>query len=119
MCLTNELSALFKNSYTKVYVKPNTALTGQEILMPPNVAGWQGDLNWITSNFMILRWEGLRNSLDGSYGFRTLPYKTFVQQLMQDNNADMEVTCRAIMNYFVAKPILEERDYIGGLAIFK
>ena len=119
LCLTNELSALFRNSYTKVFVRPHTLNTGQAILMPPNVAGWQGNLSWITSNFMILRWEGLIESLDGSYGFRTAPFRTFVQQLMQENNVDVEVTCRAIMNFFVSRPVLEERDYTEGLAVFK
>lgn len=104
---------------SKTDARTNASTIGQQALDPIDVAGWQGDVNWINSNTLIKRWDINTNFINKAYNEDSARFKTFVIDLMGGNSSDVELVARTIMDYFLARPLLDELEYQEGLKSFK
>jgi len=94
-------------------------LLGQKLFDPPNVAGWQGDEDWISNTTLIGRWELLKFYvtilLDSVHANQ---FVTLARDLSYDS-ADPEYITRSIIDFLNPKPLFTESDYTIATDIFK
>lgn len=94
-------------------------LLGQKLFDPPNVAGWQGDEDWISNATLIGRWELLKFYL--SRLLDSIHVNLFVplaRELSNDSRDPAYIT-RVVIDYLNPKPLFTESDYNIATDIFK
>ncbi len=95
---------------------------GQSILNPIDVAGWQGDTDWIASNTLVLRWDTLNVFLrQAQVGDDTAFQRLAVFIMDGDETAnDPSVISKTIIDYYLPNELpANATEYTEGLAIFK
>ncbi len=114
-----ETASRYKNAGSiTTHFASNAGSTGQNILNPPDVSGWQGDLNWITSNYLVIRWEYMKKHLKNTSDYSFNPYVNFVKALFPVNTTDARMVSRGIIDYFIAQPLSDESEYDEGFNYF-
>jgi len=84
---------------------------GQRLLFPPNVAGWPGGQNWLTSGTMIAR----QNFLTRLLGTQTLADSSWLHGLPLQSASASRVLAQTILQGDVAPASLFELEsYLGG-----
>jgi uncharacterized protein (DUF1800 family) len=84
---------------------------GQRLFFPPNVAGWPGGQNWLTSGTMIAR----QNFLTRLLGSQTLADSSWLHGLPLRSAGAARVLVDAILQGDVAPAsLLELEGYLGG-----
>jgi uncharacterized protein (DUF1800 family) len=91
---------------------------GQEYYNPIDVAGWQGNQEWINGSTLTGRWQG------GEYimGFAWNMDEELFRNIALDSSAsvdDVDQIARDIVNRFVSKPLFMESDYELAVQVFK
>ncbi len=108
----------------------NARNTGQELFQPVDVAGWQGDYDWINTSSLTIRWESLGNILWQSQnekrGGDSEVYRTFAKELKpfitvseSDGNAYADDLARNIIHIFIPQGLTTATDYDTLITIFK
>lgn len=91
---------------------------GQQLLNPPNVAGWEEDQNWLNSSLMALRWS----TIEGYYG---ILYRSEKEQLADFGRQvtthfdEVDLVCRDIVNHIMPWGLPFPEDYEAAVAAFK
>ena len=95
----------------------NTALK-QEVFNPIDVAGWQGDKDWINSGTLTGRWQLMDNLI--RYTLENSPEKLRLFAIQSsDNSSDPEIVTRSIIHRFVPKALHDTNDYNIATQVFK
>lgn len=93
-------------------------MLGQNLFQPIDVAGWQGNHDWINSSTLTGRWLSLEN-LSWNFWLETgYQYRDFAQALT-NSSTDPVVITKTIVDYFLSRPLYTEADYEIAEAIFK
>jgi uncharacterized protein (DUF1800 family) len=84
---------------------------GQELFNPPNVAGWPGGQNWLTSGTMIARQNFLTQLLDS----QTLTQSSWLEKLPVQTRTASQTLVATILQGDAAPAALYELDgYLSG-----
>lgn len=95
------------------------SILGQNLYQPPDVAGWQGDEDWISTATMTGRWQTMEAYLwiiysnDQEEAFRNLAKD------LSNNSNDPAFITRVIVDFFNAKELFTPEDYDAATDIFK
>ncbi|WP_299220934.1 DUF1800 domain-containing protein [uncultured Aquimarina sp.] len=92
---------------------------GQELLSPVDVAGWQGDKDWISSGTITIRWDRIRLFLFKAWDHNREQFRMIAKSIVNGNSNDVELVSRSIMDNFLSKELLSATEYSQGLEIFK
>jgi uncharacterized protein (DUF1800 family) len=104
----------FKRIY-RIYA----ANLGQELFNPIDVAGWQGDENWIDSNTVVLRWDYLDFLIDKMKQNSTDQFRSLAFTMLGGNTNDHILVTKTIVNSFLARPLINDSDYDEAIEVFK
>ncbi len=99
-----------------------SAMIGQELFDPIDVAGWQRDRQWINTNYMIGRWLSMETFVQLFYQADTEQFRTLGIQAAGPTGAtesDPDIVARAIIDKFLPKGLLTEADYAVAIAAFR
>ncbi|TYP76184.1 DUF1800 domain-containing protein [Aquimarina intermedia] len=101
---------------------------GQDVLNPYDVAGWQGDEDWISPDLLIGRWESIRYVSNRAWNHDQnqfsdfligLPIGALADGTLTASTDDVELVVRTITNYFFSRGITDPVIFIEALGIFK
>ena len=95
---------------------------GQSLFNPIDVAGWQGDTDWIASNTLISRWDTLSGYLRQAQVGDESAFQTLAISLMGGDQTanDVELISKTIIDHYLPVELLTTAvEYKEGLAIFK
>ena len=95
---------------------------GQSLFNPIDVAGWQGDTDWIASNTLISRWDTLGTYLRQAQLGDEIAFQRLAISLMggDETSNDPSLISRTIINYYLPNELLADAvEYKEGLEIFK
>ncbi len=105
-------------------VLASTALIGQEIFNPPDVAGWQQNLDWTTTSLLPARYstcQQIINWIVFTYG-QEVHLRALAQQIagdVGDHGDDAAVITQSIVDYFLPRPLHEAAAYETATNVFK
>ncbi len=91
---------------------------GQRIFNPVDVAGWQGNRNWINTNTFITRWRGLISITNLAYTVQPEVLRTFAMSITNDSNDPYFIT-RTIVDYFIDRGLPLDEEYERAAMRFK
>ena len=91
---------------------------GQYMFNPVDVAGWQGNRNWISTNVLTLRWNFLTYIIYSKFENEPDLLRDFAIELTQDSN-DPRIIATAILNYFLPKGVQFENDIDNAVVYLK
>ena len=100
----------------------SSALLGQEIFDPVDVAGWQRDRTWINTNFIIGRWLTMEVVLENFYQNNPEQFRTLAMDAVgpgDSNTSNPETVVRALVNKFTPKGLLTEQEFENAMSVFK
>lgn len=93
-------------------------LAGQELFNPVDVAGWQGDKDWINSSTLSGRWLALENFIWYTWNNHREELRDFALDTT-DHSIDPEFITRSIIDRFVPQGLNTESDYVVATDVFK
>jgi hypothetical protein len=93
-------------------------VAGQELFNPVDVAGWQGDKDWINSSTLGGRWLGLENFIWYTWNNYREELRDFALQTSDYSN-DPAFIAKSIIDRFVPKELHTAADYEIATEIFK
>ena len=97
-------------------------LIGQELWDPIDVAGWQRDRQWINTNFIIGRWLTNETFLEQFFQADQEQFRALGIAIAGANGAtisDPNIVARAIIDKFLPKGLLTQRDYDRAIIVFR
>lgn len=92
---------------------------GQLIFDPIDVAGWQGNHDWINSSTLIGRWQLFEWYLWTIWDTNPELFRTFVISLAGNSETDPAVVTQKIVDYFISKGLQNTTDYVVATDVFK
>lgn len=99
-----------------------SALIGQQLFEPVDVAGWQRDRSWINTNYIIGRWLTVEVFVDAFYQADQEQFRALAMDLVgtaNSNTSNPEIVVRAIVDKFTPKGLLTEQDFENAMDAFK
>ncbi|WP_430906456.1 DUF1800 domain-containing protein [Maribacter sp. 2-571] len=90
----------------------------QEVLIPPNVAGWQRDKDWISSPTLIARWTYVDRIIRDQFKANEEQFRSLALSITGPSN-DVVYVSNTIVNKFLPEKLLTEQDYEIALDVFK
>lgn len=99
-----------------------SALIGQQVFEPVDVAGWQRDRQWINTNYIIGRWLTMEVFIDLMFQADQEHFRTIAMDLVgpaDSNTSNPEIVVRALVNKFTPKGLLTEQDFENAMDAFK
>lgn len=108
----------------------NARTMGQELFQPVDVAGWQGDYDWMNTSSLTIRWDSLGSFLwelqNVKRGGIPEEYRRFAIEIassitidINDGNAYADQLARDIIHIFIPQGLTTAIDYEGFISIFK
>lgn len=94
------------------------SVAGQEIFKPVDVAGWQGDHDWINSSTLTGRWQIIQYLIWHTWNDFNEEFRTFAIDSSNNSN-DPYVITKSIIDRFVPKELHTVTDYDVATDIFK
>lgn len=92
-------------------VLPALKQMGQELFYPPNVAGWPGGANWLTSDTMIARQNFLKRLLNS----QTIAASSWLRDLpMQPKNSSRALVAAILQGDASPASLVQLEGYLGG-----
>ncbi|TPN83907.1 DUF1800 domain-containing protein [Aquimarina algicola] len=115
-----ELDFKFASSFNvNSIVRGGSINLGQDVMNPIDVAGWQGDTDWIDSSSLTTRWDLISRYLSAAWVHNQEQFRTIAKEIIEGNSNDVELVSRSIMDYFFSRELVSETDYSQALVIFK
>lgn len=93
-------------------------LMGQSMFDPVDVAGWQGDRDWINSSTLGGRWEILQWFIWHTWDSYNEELRTFAIESSNNSN-DPYIITKAIIDRFVPLELFSVEDYQAATDVFK
>jgi len=94
------------------------ALNGQDIFSPIDVAGWQGDRDWINSSTLTGRWQITQWLIWSTWNNFREELRTFAIE-SSDNSNDPYIVSKSIIDRFMPLELFTPEDYEAATDIFK
>ncbi len=91
---------------------------GQYYFNPVDVAGWQGDKDWISSSTLTGRWEIMSYVGWWAWNQDQEQFRTLAVDL-SDNSNDPYVVTKAIIDRFVSNELFSPEEYEAATDVFK
>ncbi len=94
----------------------------QAIFNPTDVSGWPGNRNWVSSQSLPYRWEGITNIMGYYFSIQNdtiEQIREFAINLTSASETDPAHIVREIIDFILPKGLQHEADYAEALAIFK
>ncbi|MBF4985552.1 DUF1800 domain-containing protein [Nonlabens mediterrranea] len=95
-----------------------SANLGQEYYNPVDVAGWQGDRDWINSSTITGRWQGLEYIMWTTWNLDQELFRNLVISIASSNN-DPAIIAQEMVDRFVPKTLHTTADYALATQVFK
>ncbi|GGI56448.1 DUF1800 domain-containing protein [Winogradskyella haliclonae] len=95
-----------------------TSTLGQTMFEPIDVAGWQGDKDWINSSTLTGRWRILEWVVWHTWENYTEELRTFAK-ISSDNSNDPYIIAKSIIDRFMPLNLHTTEDYQTATDIFK
>jgi uncharacterized protein (DUF1800 family) len=92
---------------------------GQELYNPIDVAGWQGDRDWINSSTITGRWEGLEYVMWTTYNNDPEFFRNIALDMFPATATDPAAIARAVVDRFVPKELFTPADYDLATTVLK
>ncbi|WP_299120871.1 DUF1800 domain-containing protein [uncultured Winogradskyella sp.] len=93
-------------------------LMGQSMFEPVDVAGWQGDRDWINSSTLTGRWEILQWAVWQTWDYYNEELRTFAIESSGNSN-DPYVVAKSVIDRFVPKELFSVEEYQIATDVFK
>ncbi len=93
-------------------------VAGQRLFNPVDVAGWQGNHDWINSSTLVGRWEAMQYLIWEMWNTNPEALRTFAMETSNNSN-DPYVVSKSIIDSFVPKELHTITDYDIATDIFK
>ena len=100
----------------------SSALVGQSLFDPVDVAGWQRDRQWINTNFIIGRWLTIEVMIEGFYQNNPEQFRTLAMDAVgtgDSNTSNPETVVRALVDKILPKGLLTDQDFENAMSVFK
>ncbi len=107
------------NFQFNIKIQGGCAELGQKLFKPIDVAGWQGNKDWIDSSTLTLRWNRINWYLSRSWNYNQEQFRTIAKYIAGQNANDVNKVSRSIVNYFMSRPLKSPLEYQQALEIFK
>lgn len=91
---------------------------GQQMFEPVDVAGWQGDRDWINSSTLTGRWEILQWTIWNVWNNDNEQLRTFAIESSNNSN-DPYVVTKSIIDRFMPLELYSIQDYQAATDVFK
>lgn len=93
-------------------------LMGQSMFEPVDVAGWQGDRDWINSSTLTGRWEILQWAVWQTWDNYNEELRTFAVE-SSNNSIDPYIVAKSVIDRFVPKELFSIEEYQVATDVFK
>ena len=114
----NESRFLFNDDLMEAFIY-YAAILGQIMFNPPDVAGWQGDQDWIGTSTITGRWALFRAYLNFLFDSgQEERFRTLAIDLSNDSNDPAYIT-QVIVDHFHARELFTSTDYDVATEVFK
>jgi len=114
----NESAFLFNDDLMEAFIY-YAAVLGQIMFNPPDVAGWQGDQDWIGTSTITARWALFRAYLNLLFDSgQEERFRTLAIDLSNDSNDPAYIT-RVLVDHFNARELFTSTDYDVATEVFK
>ena len=114
----NESGFLFNNDLMEAFIY-YAAVLGQIMFNPPDVAGWQGDQDWIGTSTITARWALFRAYLNLLFDSgQEERFRSLAIDLSDDSNDPAYIT-KVIVDHFHARELFTTSDYDLATEVFK
>ncbi|MFK5959620.1 MAG: DUF1800 domain-containing protein [Lutibacter sp.] len=91
---------------------------GQTMFEPVDVAGWQGNHDWINSSTLVGRWNAFDYFLWWTWEDNKESFRDFVVNLVGESNNPSEIT-KIVVDHLLSNSLQTELDYEIATDIFK
>jgi len=94
---------------------------GQELFDPVDVAGWQRDRDWISTQFLIGRWLSMEWFLSQFFQADPESFRNLAVQLVgpaNEGTSDPRIVVEAFVRHFTPKDLLTEQEFQNALDAF-
>ena len=114
----NESSFLFNDDLMEAFIY-YAAVLGQIMFNPPDVAGWQGDQDWIGTSTITARWALFRAYLNLLYDSgQEERFRSLAIDLSNDSNDPAYIT-KVLVDHLHARELFTPTDYDIATEVFK
>lgn len=117
-CFFND-SELFVNEDFKLELIWFNGQLGQYLLDPTDVAGWQGNHDWINSSTLIGRWQGFEWFLWDIWDNQNDSLKTLALRFADITETDPALITQLIVDHFITAGLQTAEDYAIATDVFK
>lgn len=93
-------------------------IMGQQMFEPVDVAGWQGDRDWVNSSTLTGRWEILQWTIWNTWNTNNEDFRTFAIESSNNSN-DPYVVAKSVIDRFVPLELYSIEDYQAATDVFK
>ena len=91
---------------------------GQEVFSPVDVAGWQGNHDWINSETLPKRWEFADYLLIKYWQKNKNQFKTFIQALVGSDQTDLRVIVTQLKDFMFCPYEIKEEEMTDAINTF-
>jgi uncharacterized protein (DUF1800 family) len=91
---------------------------GQEVFSPVDVAGWQGNHDWINSETLPKRWEFADYLLIKYWQKNKNQFKTFIQSLVGIDQTDLRVIVTQLKDFMFCPYEIKEEEMTDAIKTF-
>ena len=94
------------------------SIIGQEFYQPVDVAGWQGDYDWVNSATLVGRWEFTLTIVNATNDEDSNRLRDFAKEA-SNNSRNVEEIVRSIIDALIPRGLNTETDYEIAIDEFK
>ena len=91
---------------------------GQEVFSPVDVAGWQGNHDWINSETLPKRWEFADYLLIKYWQKNKNQFKTFIKALVGRDQTDLRVIVTQLKDFMFCPYEIKEEEMTDAINVF-
>lgn len=106
----------FENRLSRMFWA--STLLGMQLMNPPDVAGWQGDRNWIDSSRLAGRWDMSGALMWGWYDANGEVLVDLARRLTGNSNSP-EVITQVLADHFISGGLVGENAYETATDVLK
>jgi hypothetical protein len=92
---------------------------GQEVLNPVDVAGWQGNHDWISTGSLPMRWDFIDDILWKFWQKDKLQYQKFLKSIVGENETNPQTIVKKVIDFMFCDYDIKEEDLLDATEVFK
>lgn len=92
---------------------------GQEILNPVDVAGWQGNHDWISTGSLPMRWDFIDDILWKFWQKDKNQYQNYLKEIVGDNDTNPESIVKKVIDFMFCEYVIKQEDLTDAIEVFK